>query len=65
MFTVNSARHRGMGDKVGQIDTGMLADLVVVDRNPIDIPITQVHEVLVRMTFIQGEVVYKATAGGK
>src|SRR5688572_3347976 len=65
MFTVNSARHRGMGDKVGQIDTGMLADLVIVDRNPIDIPITQVHEVVVRMTLIQGEVVYKATAARK
>jgi hypothetical protein len=65
MFTVNSARHRGIGDKVGRIDTGMLADLVVVDRNPIDIPITQVHEVVVQMTLIQGEVVYEATAAGK
>jgi len=31
----------------------------------IDIPITRVHEVVVRMTLIQGEVVYKATADGK
>jgi predicted amidohydrolase YtcJ len=65
MFTVNSARHRGMGDKVGQIDVGMLADVVVVDPNPLDIPVTKVHEVLVRMTLIQGEVVYRAPAAGK
>ncbi len=65
LFTVNSARHRGMGDKVGRIEPGMLADLVVLDRNPLDIPITRVHEVVVRMTLIQGEVVYKATADGK
>ncbi len=65
LFTVNSARHRGMGDKVGRIEAGMLADLVVIDRNPIDIPVMQVHEVVVRMTLIQGEIVYKAAAAGK
>ncbi|MCC6202530.1 MAG: amidohydrolase family protein [Gammaproteobacteria bacterium] len=40
----------------------MLADLVVVDRNPFTIPITEVHGVQVRMTLIEGEIVYRQGA---
>jgi predicted amidohydrolase YtcJ len=51
-----------MGDRnrTGSIERGMLADLVVVDRNPFKIPITQVHDVRVKMTVINGEIVYQS-----
>ncbi|MEU6820836.1 amidohydrolase [Streptomyces atriruber] len=55
LFTVNAARQEGMSHRVGRIEPGMLADLVVVDRNPFEVPITQVHATEVKMTFVEGE----------
>ena len=58
MFTVNSAKQRGMADKVGRIKPGMLADVIVIDQNPYEVPITRAHDTKVRMTFIEGEKVF-------
>jgi predicted amidohydrolase YtcJ len=60
MFTVNSAHEMEDRTKVGTLERGMLADLIVLDRNPFQIPITQVHDTKVKMTMINGEVVYGA-----
>lgn len=60
LFTVNSARQRGDRTKLGTIERGMLADLVVIDQNPFEVPITDVHETRVLRTLINGEVVYSA-----
>jgi predicted amidohydrolase YtcJ len=62
LFTVNSARHMGNGSKTGSIERGMLADILVLDRNPFKIPVTQIHETKVKSTIINGEVVYQAPA---
>jgi predicted amidohydrolase YtcJ len=62
LFTVSSAHEMGNGNRTGRIEKGLLADLIVLDRNPLKIPITQVHDTKVRMTIINGEIVYdKAT----
>jgi predicted amidohydrolase YtcJ len=60
LFTVNSARLMGDRNRTGSLEKGMLADLVVLDRNPFRIPITQVHQTRVRMTVINGEIVYQS-----
>jgi predicted amidohydrolase YtcJ len=60
LFTVNSATHMGQRDQVGVIAPGMLADIVVVERNPWRIPISEVHSTRVLMTLVGGEVVYRA-----
>jgi hypothetical protein len=60
MFTRNSAKQKGIADTVGRIEPGMLADVIVVDDNPFEVPITQVHETKVKMTFIRGEKVFDA-----
>jgi predicted amidohydrolase YtcJ len=60
LFTENSAKQEGVGSLVGRIEPGMLADLIVVDRNPFAIPVTDIHATQVRMTFIAGEKVYEA-----
>ena len=65
LFTVNAARHEGAADKLGRIETGMLADLVVVDRDPLAIPITEVHKVGVKRTYIDGELVYERPSDGE
>jgi len=62
LFTVNSARHMGTDDRLGQIEPGMLADLVVIDRNPFSVPATDLHRTRVRMTFINGEKVFDSAA---
>ena len=38
----------------------MLADLIVLDRNPLRIPVTEIHNTIVRMALIEGETVYTA-----
>lgn len=60
MFTVNSAREMGDRAEEGTLEPGLWADFIVLDRNPFRIPITQVHATQVRMTVINGEVVYRA-----
>jgi predicted amidohydrolase YtcJ len=62
MFTVNAARQMGRRTQVGTLERGMLADLIVLDRNPFRIPVTQIHDTKVRMTLIEGETVYTAPA---
>src|SRR5690606_32103371 len=62
LFTVNAARELGERHRIGTIERGMLADLVVVDRNPFEVPITDVHRTRVLMTLIEGEIVYEAEA---
>jgi predicted amidohydrolase YtcJ len=61
LFTVSSAVEMGNRDRVGTIERGMLADLVVLDRNPFEVPITDVHDTRVKMTVINGEIVYTET----
>lgn len=58
MFTVNGARQMGNRDRTGSLEKGLLADMVVLDRNPFRIPVTDIHNVKVKMTLINGEVVH-------
>ena len=58
LFTVNSARQMGKRSETGTIERGMLADLIVLDRNPFEIPITEIHDTQVSMALINGEIVY-------
>jgi hypothetical protein len=60
LFTVNSARQSGRRAELGTIERGMLADLIVVDQNPFEVPITSVHETRVLTALVEGEVVYTA-----
>ncbi len=46
----------------GRIEPGMLADLVVLDRDPIDDP-TRIVDRTVEMTFVGGELVYRTLEG--
>lgn len=59
LFTINSARHMGTADRVGRIEPGMVADVVVLDRDPYAAPVKTLHDVSVVMTIVKGEVVYQ------
>ena len=58
LFTANSARDRGMGNVVGRIEVGMLADLIVLNQNPFQVPVNQIHNTLVNLTLIDGKVAF-------
>ena len=63
LFTANAARQARRGHLEGRIEPGMLADVIVVDQNPYDVPARRLHDTRVRMTFVGGETVYEAPAG--
>jgi predicted amidohydrolase YtcJ len=65
MFTVNGARHMGNAGKTGAIRRGLYADVLVLDRNPFKIPVTQIHQTRVTTALINGEVVYQWQPDGK
>jgi predicted amidohydrolase YtcJ len=62
MFTTESAKQMNARGTQGSIEEGLYADLVVIDRNPFQIPVTQIHDTKVKMTIINGAVVYSGSA---
>jgi hypothetical protein len=59
MFTESAARHEGTEDRLGRIAPGMLADLVVLDRDPYTTKPTELHKTTVLKTLVNGEIVYE------
>lgn len=58
-ITINPARWAGLDDRIGSIEEGKDADLVLFDGDPFDV-LTSVH-----MVFIDGAVVFDGTASGE
>ena len=54
IFTINAARQMGNDKDLGSLETGKLADFIVLDRNPFRIPITAVHTIVVNRVFVGG-----------
>jgi predicted amidohydrolase YtcJ len=63
LFTTNAARHRGEQRRLGAIEPGMLADVIVVDRDPYEVPVREIHRTRVIKTIVGGKVVYDGDAG--
>lgn len=59
IFTENAARQNGTDARLGRIERGMIADVIVVDQDPLKVPITELHKTRVMQTFIGGELVYQ------
>src|SRR5262245_5800024 len=60
-YTSGAARALLLQDRVGTIEVGKRADLVVLDQNPLDLAATPdgLSDILVRMTISSGEVVFE------
>jgi imidazolonepropionase-like amidohydrolase len=54
MLTLHAAEMAGMGDRIGSIDVGKDADLVILEGHPFD------YRVLPQMVFIDGELVFQS-----
>lgn len=59
-YTINGAYQMGMEDKIGSIEVGKLADLVVLGKDLFSIELKDVAETEVKFTILGGKVVYKA-----
>ncbi|WP_126173793.1 amidohydrolase [Altericroceibacterium xinjiangense] len=62
VFTRQSARQMNFDHATGTLEQGKLADFIVLDRNIFTIPITDVHNTQVVMTYIDGEKVFDSAA---
>lgn len=56
--TINSAYELHQDDSTGSLEAGKLADLIVLDRNPLTVPPEEIASVKVLETVVGGAVVY-------
>ena len=57
-YTVNNAFASGEEDVKGRIAPGFYADLVVVDRNPLEVPPAELKDLRVELTVVGGRIVH-------
>ncbi len=58
-YTLDAAWQLHMEDSIGSVETGKKADLVVLDRNLFETDRYGIHETLVDLTMLDGEIVYR------
>ena len=54
--TINAAYQLRLEHKVGSIEAGKLADLIILDRNLFDVPSHEIHNAKVLLTMMNGNV---------
>ncbi|EPD90636.1 hypothetical protein HMPREF1486_05813 [Streptomyces sp. HPH0547] len=59
-MTVAPAQVAGEGDRAGRVRVGHRADLTVFAADPLTVPATELADILVRMTVVDGRVVHEA-----
>ena len=58
-YTINAAYVMRQENKVGSIEVGKEADLIILDRNIFEIPDDQIKQTNVMKTYLQGELIYE------
>jgi predicted amidohydrolase YtcJ len=58
-YTIGSAYVNHLDDVTGAIEPGMLADLIVLDRDPLAGPPAEIADARVQLTYVAGEQVYR------
>ncbi|MFA6031506.1 MAG: amidohydrolase [Myxococcota bacterium] len=61
IMTRNGAAQMGRLDRGGTIEVGKFADFIVIDQNPLTVPLGDIHKTKVIKTFIAGELVFNST----
>lgn len=55
-YTINGARLVRQAERIGSLEVGKLADLIVVDQNIFEVDTKRIHETEVLLTMVDGEV---------
>jgi predicted amidohydrolase YtcJ len=61
-ITINAAYELHQDETTGSLEVGKFADLIVLDRNPLQIPAEDIANIQVLETVVGGNVVYDASA---
>jgi predicted amidohydrolase YtcJ len=61
-FTINGAYGNFIENETGSIEVGKKADIVVLDRNLLESPVSEIADTNVLMTLFEGEMVYRDEA---
>ena len=59
-LTINVAKQLFLEDERGSIKTGKFADFVLVDKDVLDCPATEIHEAKPAATYFEGKKVFSA-----
>jgi len=59
IYTINGARTLRLADVTGSIEVGKSADLIVLDRNLLEIPADEIADTKVLTTYFEGRPVYE------
>ena len=62
LFTRGNSWFLRMEDKIGSLEPGKLADLVVLDRDYFTVPDVQIKQIKSLMTIVDGKIVHDAGA---
>lgn len=58
-YTMDAAYQLNMEQRIGSIEVGKLADMIVVDKNLFDLETYEIHKAKVEMTMMNGRVVFE------
>ena len=58
-YTLEGAYSLFKENEIGSLETGKLADIVILDRNLFQIPKNQIHKAVVDLTIFNGKIVYE------
>lgn len=61
MYTTSASRAAGLASITGSLTPGKRADLVVLSQNPCNVPPLRIKEIEVRLTMVEGEIVWAGT----
>jgi len=53
-MTIHAAWQIHMEDKIGSLQKGKYADFIILDKNPFNIPVTELDQIKILQTFING-----------
>ena len=58
LYTINNAHLLFKEDRVGSLEAGKLADLIVLDRDLLKCPVDQIKDTQVNQTYLGGKLVF-------
>ena len=61
-YTINPAEASGRGGEEGSLEVGKRANLLVLDRDPLEVPAEAIRGLVVEQTYVDGKLVHAAGA---